>query len=101
MALREWNQACLMKHVWNLEGKADSLWIWWIHSYNTKGLDILNAHIKKSSSWIMKAMLKNRDNLKDVQVWIDMLFGESFSTRKLYYSIMEIAPDVEWKKPYV
>lgn len=33
IAIADWNKACLTKVLWNLCGKAVSLWIKWIHSF--------------------------------------------------------------------
>lgn len=48
ISLVDWNKACLLKLLWNLCGKADNLWMKWIHSYYIPVDQILEAPIPAS-----------------------------------------------------
>ncbi|KAK2401903.1 hypothetical protein QL285_051464 [Trifolium repens] len=63
ISLDEWNQANLAKLLWNIHSKADNLWIKWIHSYYVKQEQIMTMPVKQSCSWILKAILHQRNNL--------------------------------------
>ncbi|XP_050915389.1 uncharacterized protein LOC127130420 [Lathyrus oleraceus] len=87
ISITGWNKACLTKLLWNLCGKADSLWIKWIHSYYTKHQDIMTVLIKTKCSWILKVILNQRHAVCHLDEWKDMLLQEKACTRKIYYAI--------------
>lgn len=58
--LDNWNKLCMLKLLWNLKKKTDSLWIKWIHTYYLKNDDIMQVQRKGSFSWMMKHLLNNR-----------------------------------------
>jgi hypothetical protein len=64
ISLDEWNRANLTKLLWNINNKADSLWIRWIHSYYIKQDQLMNMYVKQTCSWILKAILQQRDSLQ-------------------------------------
>ncbi|CAK8572717.1 unnamed protein product [Lathyrus sativus] len=45
-----WNKTTLMKLLWNLSGKEDSLWVKWIQTYYIKTNDLMEIQCKKSDS---------------------------------------------------
>ncbi|WJX68825.1 hypothetical protein P8452_53158 [Trifolium repens] len=67
ISLEEWNQANLAKLLWNINSKADSLWIKWIHSYYIQNDQLMTMLVNNSCSWIWKAILKQRDSLLHIQ----------------------------------
>jgi hypothetical protein len=69
ISLEEWNQANLAKLLWNINSKADSLWIRWIHSYYIKQDHLMTMSVNNSGSWIWKAILKQRVALLQIQGW--------------------------------
>lgn len=71
-----------------MTGKVDSLWIQHVHSYYSKYHDIVDTLIKKSSSWVMKSILKVRDAVKDLQEWDNMMNREKFHTRDIYFALI-------------
>ncbi|XP_058782828.1 uncharacterized protein LOC131657447 [Vicia villosa] len=95
IALYNWNRACLTRHIWNLSGKDDSLWI---HSYYIKGRDIMHVQMKKTSSWIMKSLLKARDAVRDMQEWQRMMQHGKYTARRMYFALCEAVQDVMWKR---
>ncbi|CAL5195866.1 unnamed protein product [Lathyrus oleraceus] len=44
-----WNTVTLLKCLWNLCRKVDSMWVMWIHVYYLKGKDVMNADISSNS----------------------------------------------------
>jgi hypothetical protein len=69
ISLIEWNQANLAKLLWNIYSKADSLWIKWIHSYYIKNDHILTMPLKSTCSWILKAIIYQRETLVQIPGW--------------------------------
>ncbi|KAK2357065.1 hypothetical protein QL285_094374 [Trifolium repens] len=67
ISLEEWNQANLAKLLWNINNKADSLWIRWIHSYYIKQDHLMTMSVNNSCSWVWKAILKQREALLQIQ----------------------------------
>jgi hypothetical protein len=47
--------------------KNDSLWIKWIHCYYVKNDRLLTMPVKQSCSWILMAILNQRDTLLNIQ----------------------------------
>ncbi|XP_058784986.1 uncharacterized protein LOC131659882 [Vicia villosa] len=87
----------MAKNLWNLSGKSDSLWIRWIHSYYTKQKDILEVPLKKSSSWILKKLLKVRDEISSLQEGQQMLTKDKFHTKGMYLALLEDDQNVAWR----
>lgn len=63
IGLQVWNRANMVKNLWNLQTKADSLWIQWLHNYYMKGVDIRSIQVKQSTSWILKNILNLREQV--------------------------------------
>ncbi|KAK2413113.1 hypothetical protein QL285_035856 [Trifolium repens] len=95
ISLDEWNQANLAKLLWNINSKADSLWIKWVHSYYIKTDQLITMPVNNSCSWIWKAILKQRDSLLHIQGWEHMQ-GKDI-TRKVYQSLKMDHPSVDWR----
>ena len=45
-----WNKALLVKHVWNIASKKDTLWIKWVCTVKLKGLSFWRAQKEVSDS---------------------------------------------------
>ncbi|KAK2388094.1 hypothetical protein QL285_061811 [Trifolium repens] len=95
ISLDEWNQANLAKLLWNINSKADSLWIKWVHSYYIKTDQLMTMSVNNSCSWIWKAILKQCDSLLHIQGWEHM--QGKVITRKVYQSLKMDHPSVEWR----
>lgn len=61
--LENWNKACLIKLLWNMHGKSNSMWIKWIYCYYVKDQDIQNMAVRSNSSWTLKSILKIRNGV--------------------------------------
>jgi hypothetical protein len=96
ISLDEWNRANLTKLLWNINNKADNLWIRWIHSYYIKHDQLMNMPVKQTCSWILKAILQQRDSLQQVSGWNTMT-GRAI-TKKVYHLLKVEYPLVEWRQ---
>jgi hypothetical protein len=95
ISLEEWNQVNLAKLLWNINSKADSLWIRWIHIYYIKNDALLTMPVSNSCSWIWKVILKQRDTLLQIQGWEHM--KGKMITRMVYKLLRVDYPSVAWK----
>lgn len=87
ISLKEWNKANLIKLLWNLSGKADSLWIRWIHSYYTKGTNIMSAPVKIMCSLILKAVIWQRNNKGHIN-WTKLVQIPKCKVMLIYHELM-------------
>ncbi|GKC61991.1 hypothetical protein Tco_1089589, partial [Tanacetum coccineum] len=58
------NHALIVKHLWNIASKKDSLWVKWLNMYRIKGNCIWDLKVKKNFSWNLKQILSLRDNIR-------------------------------------
>lgn len=42
----------MLKHIWNIAGKKESLWEKWVNTVRLKEKSIWEAEYEKSDSWI-------------------------------------------------
>jgi hypothetical protein len=99
-----WNKALMMKNIWNIHAKKDSLWIRWISHFYLKGKSIWEA----SSSHEDSPLLKSITNLKELMLYREgsRRAAESrmetwakendFNIRKVYEYLRPKHPDVRW-----
>ncbi|XP_058782964.1 uncharacterized protein LOC131657602 [Vicia villosa] len=80
-----WNRIFLLKLLWNINAKMDSLWVRWIRSYYLKHDNVINRAIKPSDAGVFKAILQQRDLVQNVQtLWMTMLQDKKCNGRKIY-----------------
>ncbi|GJX07068.1 hypothetical protein Tco_0195000, partial [Tanacetum coccineum] len=60
--LDQWNNALLVKHLWNVAAKKDSLWVRWVNVVILKGMSVWEIEKQTNDSWTWKSLL----DLKDV-----------------------------------
>lgn len=87
--LSDWNRANMMKLLWNLSGKADSLWIKWIHSYYIKN-NVMTTPVKNDGYWIMKTILRQRELVHQKQIWQTLQSSDKLKTKEVYHGLMEV-----------
>ena len=92
-----WNTVTLLKLLWNLSDKADSLWERWIHTYYVKNRNIMDIEVTTNASWIVKAILNQRDCVRGRSWWGDMLHQDRFKMSKIYKGLLRDVPQVLWK----
>ncbi|XP_058776177.1 uncharacterized protein LOC131650488 [Vicia villosa] len=86
MDLECWNKVCMLKLVWNVHKKADSLWIKWIHEYYLKHFDFLHMQVKDSQSWMMKHLLHSRLLYQEMHIHLTGT-GGNFQSKKVYNAL--------------
>ncbi|GKA64598.1 RNA-directed DNA polymerase, eukaryota, reverse transcriptase zinc-binding domain protein [Tanacetum coccineum] len=64
--LQAWNETLLMKHLWNVAAKKDTLWVKWISVEKLKGTNLWDIPIEKNYSQLWKTLLGRRDNIGDM-----------------------------------
>jgi hypothetical protein len=97
MDLDIWNKVFLLKLLWNICAKTDSLWVRWIHTYYMKHTTVMNREIKNDDSGIFKAIMQRRGTVALVQsLWDTMLQEGKFNGRKLYKALLPDAPTSNW-----
>ena len=62
--LNMWNMACIVKLVWAIAKKKDSLWFQWIHERYLRGKEIWDYTPKGDTSWYWKKMQKVKDRFE-------------------------------------
>lgn len=98
IAKTEWNQASMIKLLWDLCNKGDSLWIKWIHTYYVDLDDIMNVPIKSTFSYILKNILKQITVIQNMQDWKAVIQDKRFNIKKFYYGILEQKQQVQERK---
>ncbi|XP_058775436.1 uncharacterized protein LOC131649698 [Vicia villosa] len=77
--LKTWNACTMLKLLWNICNKPESLWVKWVHSYFLKNRNIFEMQPNTTTSWIMKDILNVRDLVNTHQtMWNDMCLKEKF-----------------------
>ncbi|XP_058750109.1 uncharacterized protein LOC131623109 [Vicia villosa] len=54
--------------------------------------------IKKSCSWILKNILQQRDQVKEMQPWKDLVKTGKFAMKNFYYAFLDQQQKVPWRK---
>lgn len=60
-----WNEAAILKQVWWIASKKDSLWLKWVNEVYLKKENIWDIQCKPDSSWPWKQILKMRDKARE------------------------------------
>ncbi|GKC34596.1 RNA-directed DNA polymerase, eukaryota, reverse transcriptase zinc-binding domain protein [Tanacetum coccineum] len=81
--LKEWNEVLLMKHVWNIIAKKNTLWDQWVHKVKLKGKNFWEATVDKSDSWSWRIMVDLRDKMKP---FVNVVIGDGKDTSVWYDS---------------
>nr|GEU58636.1 hypothetical protein [Tanacetum cinerariifolium] len=103
--LQVWNEVLLIKQLWNVIAKNDTLWVNWINMKYLKGKSVWVVSAKASSAgW--KEMLKLRDksdilrihnDTRDKAVWLDINGKENmFSVRQVWKDFNYDETSVDW-----
>ena len=95
-----WNKALMVRHLWDLARKKDSLWVKWCHSYMLRGRSMWGVDVQGDVSWTWRKLMKLREVVwmymkykigdgKDSFMWIDNWHPcgpllKRFGTRILY-----------------
>lgn len=60
-----WNEAVMMKHLWNVAGKKDSLWVKWCHSHILKGQCLWTCKTPTNASWTWLEVISRGAKLRN------------------------------------
>nr|GEX97220.1 RNA-directed DNA polymerase, eukaryota, reverse transcriptase zinc-binding domain protein [Tanacetum cinerariifolium] len=98
--LKDWNEALLAKHIWNIASKKDTLWVKWVHMMRLKDASIWNVEYNANDSWNWQCLLEVRDKIanrlkyeigdgNNIHIWQDNwhssgLLINQISNRDLY-----------------
>lgn len=96
--LEIWNAVTMMKLLWNVCSKKDSLWIKWINCYYMKNGDVMSMGIKDSCSWILKGILKQRQKIQSLTSWSTLLQKDRFVSKIMYNELQDVSSRVPWRK---
>ncbi|XP_070030103.1 uncharacterized protein [Nicotiana sylvestris] len=92
--LRLWNKVAIIRTCWDLKNKKEILWIKWIHEYYIKSQTLESMTIPLQASWMVKKILKARENLGYVQP--EDMKNKSM-IRNIYLKMVGELPKVTWK----
>ncbi|XP_074302657.1 uncharacterized protein LOC141634341 [Silene latifolia] len=99
-----WNCAQMMKWVWKLLYRPQSIWSKWVHHYILKGGDIWQATTSISHSWYWNNVVKMKDllisnagSVSSAAEWITNCSGSAnFHTGQMYSMLRQPADLVSW-----
>ncbi|XP_058776403.1 uncharacterized protein LOC131650721 [Vicia villosa] len=94
-SLKEWNIASMGKLFWNIQAKADKLWVKWVNTYYLKHADALDWQ-HKNCSWILANVFKCRDKIKMTAAWSTCMLTGSYKTASFYDEIRGDRGQVDW-----
>ncbi|CAK8576189.1 unnamed protein product [Lathyrus sativus] len=96
--LQIWNNVLLLKCLWNLCKKSNTLWVKWIHIHYFKDKQIMNYETKTQSSWIMCSILKQRDTMDLIRnEWDQLLISHKFKASVFYKVLIDDGTRVPWR----
>ncbi|GJW69938.1 RNA-directed DNA polymerase, eukaryota, reverse transcriptase zinc-binding domain protein [Tanacetum coccineum] len=87
--LQVWNEVLLIKQLWNVIAKKDTLWVKWVNSENLKGKSIWVVTAKANSSAGWKEILTLRDKVRKHILW---KIGDGMSINTWYDNWCSIGP---------
>ncbi|CAK8572589.1 unnamed protein product [Lathyrus sativus] len=96
--LQVWNKVLLLKCLWNLCRKTNNLWVKWIHTHYLKDKSVMNYETKTHNSWIMRGILKHRDNMGEIRNdWDQIVNAQKFKVSVLYKVMIDDGTRVQWR----
>ncbi|XP_019267527.1 PREDICTED: uncharacterized protein LOC109244828 [Nicotiana attenuata] len=65
--IRLWNKAAIAKASWDIENKADRLWIGWLDAYYIKNQQFSQMSIPQQARWMVRKIFEARDTVAVIQ----------------------------------
>ena len=68
----EWNKALMMRHIWDIARKKDTLWVKWCHVYMLRGRSMWGSRCAPDASWTWRKLMRSRrevTTLYKIQNW--------------------------------
>ncbi|GKD44979.1 RNA-directed DNA polymerase, eukaryota, reverse transcriptase zinc-binding domain protein, partial [Tanacetum coccineum] len=121
-SLEVWNKTLLVKHLWNVASKKESLWVKWINVVKLKMRSVWDVAADSKDSWVWKNLLSLRDwvgkhmrykvgNGKSINVWHDKwndgdYLSKNISKKEIFYAgfndqtkLADVMDSDGWKWP--
>ena len=121
-SLEMWNRVLLVKHLWNVASRKESLWVKWVNVVKLKNRSVWDVTVDNNDSWFWKNILKFRDwvgkNMryqigkgKTINVWHDIWKNDQrlsthISKKDIFYAglndtdkLADVIDDSGWKWP--
>lgn len=76
-SLQVWNRATMLRHLWALCKKEDTLWVKWVHSYMIRDQNIWATKVPQDCSWTVRKLLKLR---RVGQPFVKHIIGDGCNT---------------------
>ncbi|VFQ61358.1 unnamed protein product [Cuscuta campestris] len=88
--LLKWNQACLMKLLWDIANKKDTIWVKWIHNKYLKGSSVWDYTTKPDDCYYWKKLVQTRC------LFMGMNMTSCYTVKEGYNWLVGSNPKVEW-----
>ncbi|XP_058746559.1 uncharacterized protein LOC131619487 [Vicia villosa] len=97
-ALNEWNVATLGKLTWNIQAKANKLWVKWVNSYYLKNQNFMAWQARAGYSSLMKSLCTCRDLILYTNHWAEAVQSGRYNTTEMYQCLRGERAKVPWRK---
>ncbi|GKB93703.1 hypothetical protein Tco_0979840 [Tanacetum coccineum] len=87
--IEKWNEVLIIKHLWNVASKKDSLWVKWVNIYRLKGRNVWEVANDEIPSWGWRKLMELR---KQVRPYIRHCLGNGESTNTWHDFWCDIRP---------
>ncbi|CAL1376155.1 unnamed protein product [Linum trigynum] len=101
---KKWNQACVIRHIWNLLAVSGSLWVAWVKKYRLKTRSIWEITGQSAGTWIWRKILKSREGVQshisgsgESLAWDNRVLPR-YSVKLVWKAIRESQEEVDWYK---
>ncbi|XP_058734199.1 uncharacterized protein LOC131605929 [Vicia villosa] len=95
--METWNRVAMLRCLWSLSLKVDSLWVKWVHAYYIKHDSVWNINLPQNVTWILKDIMARREDVSQhMQFWEDMQRRGKFAMKKLYDQLTKDDTIVQW-----
>ncbi|CAI8592592.1 unnamed protein product [Vicia faba] len=85
-----WNQVTLLKCLWNICNKGDSLWVKWIHKVYLKGRDVMDVDVGQNWTLTMRKIMNHKSLITTIHhQWNQMLMKKNFSMKSVYKLLID------------
>ncbi|XP_060210676.1 uncharacterized protein LOC132637634 [Lycium barbarum] len=100
-----WNKAAVIKQLWAIVDKKDSLWIRWVNIYYLKNDSVDTCNIPGNATWVIRKVIETRKFILQTNLLQGdfnarlayMVKNNKFSIKSMYVSLIPIHPKVPWK----
>lgn len=93
-----WNKAAIMKLLWAIAFKNDSLWVKWVHAYYIKGRDLWEVQLPIKAAWTTKKIFGCKVEVDQFGGWSKFATPGNFSIKKAYDCMRPHANKVKWAR---